>query len=65
MIDETGFTMDAVYFNKLQSDCGSAWHHGDSKAGTFQGYDEVISVNLGTINFAANYLAVLINSNKG
>ena len=30
MIDETGHTVDAVYYNKLNSDCNALRHHGDA-----------------------------------
>ena len=29
MIDEMGQTIDAVYYNKLSSDCGALTHSGD------------------------------------
>ena len=51
MIDEVGHTHDAVYFNKLVSDCKAVKHHGDSKDGAFDGYDEVITVDLLALNF--------------
>jgi len=29
MIDECGIIIDAIYYNKLESDCGSVKHSGD------------------------------------
>ena len=51
MIDEMGQIFDAVYFNKLQSDCKAVRHHGDSKSGETEGYDEVISIDFSQLSF--------------
>ncbi len=65
MIDDCGSVLDAVYYNKLQSDDGSITHSGDSKDGVIQGYDEVIAIDLAKINFSVSYLAVLVNAFNG
>ena len=65
MINEFGTTVDAVYYNKLTSDCGSVKHSGDQRDGTKEGYDEVITVDLAKLNYTISYLALLINSFNG
>ena len=42
MIDDIGNIVDAVYYNKLKSDCGAIIHTGDQQDGTKEGYDESI-----------------------
>jgi len=42
MIDDIGNMVDAVYYNKLISNCGSIVHSGDQRDGTLEGYDEMI-----------------------
>ena len=46
MIDMMGKIVDAVYYNKLVSDCKSIRHSGDNKDGKLPGFDEVITINL-------------------
>ena len=65
MINDIGDIVDAVYYNKLRSDCGSIVHSGDQRDGTKEGYDEVISINLTQINYQVSYLALLISSFNG
>jgi len=40
MIDDIGSVIDAVFYNKLVSDCGSITHSGDNKDGKREGFDE-------------------------
>ena len=49
----------------MVSDCGAIRHSGDNKDGVKEGYDEVISIDLSRLNFAAQYLCILINSFNG
>ena len=42
MINDIGVIKDAVYYNKLESDCKSIVHSGDNKDGMKEGYDELI-----------------------
>ena len=65
MIDEMGAVKDAVFYNKLVSDCQSIRHSGDQRDGTAEGYDEKIEINGSTVNFGIAYLAILINSYNG
>ena len=60
-----GLTIDAVFYNKLASDCGSITHSGDQRDGTREGYDEVITIDLAKLNFSVQYLAILINAYNG
>lgn len=65
MLDDCGATIDAVYYNKLRSDDRSIEHSGDSKDGVVKGYNEVITVDLAKMNYAASYLVILVNSYNG
>jgi len=66
MIDDIGNIVDAVYYNKLVSDCGSISHSGDKRDGNRKfRFNESIIVNLINVNYAVSYLAVLINSFSG
>ena len=66
MIDDVGNIVDAVYYNKLVSDCGSIVHSGDNEDGTgVAGFDEFITVHLNKVSFYVSYLAVLVCSFKG
>jgi stress response protein SCP2 len=65
MIDEVGNIKDAVFYNKMQSDCGSIMHSGDSKDGKKDGYDEIITINLEKVHYAVQFLVVLVNSFEG
>lgn len=65
MIDDVGNIMDAVYYNKLKSDCGSITHSGDHRDGQKEGPDEQILIDLSKVNFSVSYLCVLINSYQG
>ena len=65
MIDDLGSIVDAVYYNKLVSDCGGINHSGDNRDGAKDGFDELIKIELAKVNFKVNYLAILINSYNG
>lgn len=52
LVDENGKAngeKGVVFFNKLESTCGSVKHNGDNRTGDGDGDDEVISVNLDKI----------------
>ena len=51
MVDDLGSIIDCVYYNKLESDCGSINHSGDQRDGSADGYDETIQINLATIPY--------------
>lgn len=65
MMNETGGVIDAVYYNQIQSECGSIIHSGDQRDGTQDGFDEFITIDTSKINFSTCYLPILINSFKG
>lgn len=65
ILDAFGTVLDAVYFNKLSSDCGGVVHSGDQRDGSAAGYDEVVSIDGAKLDLRAAYLAVLINSFDG
>ena len=65
MLDDLGQIVDAVYYNKLVSDCGGLVHSGDNRDGAQDGFDELIKINLAMVNFKVNYLALIINSYNG
>ena len=65
MIDDLGSIVDAVYYNKLVSDCKGIIHSGDNRDGAKDGFDELIKIELKYVNFKVNYLAILINSYNG
>ena len=65
MIDEMGVVKDAVFYNKLQSDCQAIKHSGDQKDGLKEGYDELLSVDATKVDSQIQYLAVLVNSFNG
>lgn len=46
IFDQVGNILDAVFFNKLQSEDGSVTHSGDSKTGEGEGDDETITVEI-------------------
>lgn len=52
IVNEMGHTIDAVYYNKLQSDCQAIVHSGDQRDGTKEGYDEVITIDLSKLNYS-------------
>ena len=65
MIDEVGNIKDAVFYNKMHSDCGSITHSGDSKDGKKDGYDEIITIHLDKVHYAVQFLVVIVNSFEG
>jgi tellurium resistance protein TerZ len=65
MINEMGHTIDAVYYNKLGSDCKAIQHSGDVKEGVQEGFNEVITIDLKKLSYEISYLGVLINSFNG
>ena len=46
IINEYGTTVDAVYYNKLTSDCNSIVHSGDQGTGKSDSHSEIIKINL-------------------
>ena len=66
MIDDVGNIVDAVYYNKLVSDCGAIIHSGDNEDKTgVVGMDEFITLHLNKVGFYVSYLAVLVCSYDG
>ena len=65
VINEYGTTVDAVYYNKLESDCGSIVHSGDQGTDGADHHEEVININLSKINYTSEYLVLMINSYNG
>ena len=57
-----GTITDAVYFNKLKSDCEAIKHSGDVRDGKLLGYDELIDIDGAKINYNISYLAILVTS---
>jgi len=62
MIDEIGEIKDAVFYNELNSKCGSIIHSGDNKDGKNDGYDEIITIDLPEMDIQINYLAIVVNN---
>lgn len=65
MVNEYGSVVDAVYYNKLRSDCGSIVHSGDEGDGQGDSHSEIIILDLPAINYKTQYLAILVNSYNG
>lgn len=57
--------LDIVYFKQLKSKDGAITHTGDNLTGAGDGDDEQIIMELGKVNPAASYLALVINSYSG
>ena len=57
--------MEIIYHKNLKSADGSILHYGDNRTGLGEGDDELLSVDLGTINPNVNTIAVIVNSFKG
>jgi len=57
-----GTITDAVYFNKLKSDCGAITHSGDVRDGKPLGYDELVDIDGAKIDYNISYLAILVTS---
>jgi tellurium resistance protein TerD len=56
---------DAVYYNQTMSQCGAISHTGDSRDGTADGYDEIVTIDFKSVKNSVSYLAILISSYKG
>ena len=65
IINEMGQTIDAVYYNKLISDCQAIKHSGDERDGVKEGYDEIITIDLVKLDYQIAYLAIYVNSFNG
>ena len=65
LISELGATVDAVYYNQLESECGAIHHSGDQRDGSVDGFDEMITIDTSKINFGVCYLPILVNAYKG
>ena len=66
MIDDVGNIVDAVYYNKLVSDCGSVIHSGDNEDRSgVQGCDEFVTLHLQRVGFYVSYIGVLVCSYDG
>ncbi|MBX4132954.1 tellurium resistance TerZ family protein [Frischella sp. Ac48] len=65
MIDVMGNVLDSVWFDNLESECGSVIHTGDNLTGEGEGDDEVILVELARLPFNVEYLVFTVNSYWG
>ena len=54
--------LDTVFFNQLASKDGSVRHAGDNLTGAGEGDDEVITVNLPSVNGAVEHIVFVITS---
>ena len=57
--------LEIIYHKNLQSADGTIIHYGDNRTGLGEGDDELLSVNLVSINPNVNAMAVIVNSFKG
>ncbi|KXP14090.1 TerD family protein [Tsukamurella pseudospumae] len=57
--------VDTVYFGDLRSKDGSVQHQGDNLTGAGDGDDEVINVDLPTVNAAVTSLVFIVTSYQG
>ena len=57
--------LECIFFNQLQSACGSIQHQGDNLTGEGDGDDEVIHANLAKLSDEVHYLAITVNSFRG
>lgn len=66
---KSGVLLDAVFFNKLESDCRGIKHSGDDKSGDLNGDDgidnEVISIDFEKLTPKAEYLGFFLNAYRG
>ena len=65
VLDGSKQLLDAVWFSQLQSRDGAIQHGGDNLTGEGEGDDEVIYVDLGGLNPAAEHLVFTVNSFRG
>ncbi|MEA9389597.1 TerD family protein [Acerihabitans sp. TG2] len=65
LLDQSGNTIDTIWFRKLKSSCGSVVHQGDNLTGEGDGDDEVITVDLTRLPLPVEYLAFTVNSFRG
>ena len=65
LFDAQGNPIDLVWFQQLNSRCGSVRHRGDNMTGEGDGDDEVIDVNLNALPSNVAFLAVTVNSFRG
>lgn len=65
LLDNSGNTVDTIWFRKLKSSCGSVVHQGDNLTGEGDGDDEVITVDLTRLPSQVEYLAFTVNSFRG
>ena len=63
--DGNNSVMEIIYHKNLKSVDGSIVHHGDNTTGLGEGDNEVLSINLVSINPNVNTMAVIVNSFKG
>ena len=65
MFDESGKTVDAVWFRQLKSKDGSIVHTGDNRTGAGDGDDEQIMVDLSRVPGHVKSLVFTVNSFTG
>ena len=65
MIDDVGNIKDAVFYNKLTSDCGAIVHSGDNQEGREDDYGELVTIDGTKVKHDIGFLAVLVNAYNG
>lgn len=65
VFDSGGAIVDVVFFNKLNSDCGSIVHEGDNLTGAGDGDDEVINVDLAMLPSNVETIVFTVSSYRG
>lgn len=62
LMDDNGELIDNIYFNKLQSSCGSIVHTGDNRTGDGEGDDEQIEVLLDRLSPRVKHVVFTVNA---
>lgn len=65
MLNKDKQLVEQVWFQQLDSRCGSIHHSGDNRTGEGSGDDETIRVNLATVPANVEYLVFTVNSFTG
>ena len=69
LFSKDGQIVDVVYFGNLRSKCGGVAHSGDDQTGDLDGDDgldnEVVLVDLGSVNADASQVVFVLNSFRG
>lgn len=65
LLDNSGKTLDTIWFRKLKSSCNAVVHQGDNLTGEGEGDDEVINVDMTRLPAQVEYLVFTVNSFRG